>query len=181
MNVFLYTTISEELKESELVVDETNINSIVKKLESLYTRILPEKKCIPDSVEDVEISLSVITASEIKKVNAEYRDVDNPTDVLSFPLWENEEGVFVPPVDWDVLPLGDLLICLEEVQKNAIVNKKTFEEELVLIISHGLLHLIGRDHDTDEKKESMWAEQDKIVEEYIKDKTKFTEVCNEQL
>lgn len=181
MNVFLYTTISEELKESELKVDETNINSIVKKLEPLYTRILPEKNCIPALVEDVEISLSVITAAEIKKVNAEYRDVDNPTDVLSFPLWEDEKGLFVPPEDWDVLPLGDLLICLEEVQKNAIANKKTFEEELVLIVSHGLLHLIGRDHDTEERKASMWAEQDKIVEEYIKDKSKFTEVCNEQL
>ncbi|MEG1799913.1 MAG: rRNA maturation RNase YbeY, partial [Synergistaceae bacterium] len=74
----------------------------------------------------------------------------------------------VPPSDWETLPLGDIMVCPDVVAKNASENNRTEEEETVLVISHGLLHLIGRDHDTEEREATMWREQDALVEEYFK-------------
>ncbi|MEG1502230.1 MAG: rRNA maturation RNase YbeY [Synergistaceae bacterium] len=166
MNVHIIQ--ARELPKINVDVEKTK--AMLTKLEMLFAKILTEKQCIPSLVDVVEISLSAVSADEIRDINRTYRDIDAPTDILSFPLWENQYGDFTPPDDWKVLPLGDLIISISEINKNAEINYKTKEEELVLIISHGLLHLIGRDHDTEEKEASMWQEQNEIVNRYFAEK-----------
>ena len=73
------------------------------------------------------------------EINKEYRETEGPTDVLSFAMWENEEGAFEPPADWESLPLGDIVVCPEAVAKNAAENGKSVESETVLVICHGFL------------------------------------------
>ena len=163
MEVLIYSGGIEHLSLKCDFIDD----AFIKKLEKIYASALEADGSVPQAAKDVEISLTFMNEDEIAKINKDYRDVASPTDVLSFPMWESENGSFTPPDDWEVLPLGDIMVCLDSVSKNADENKKTLEEETVLVISHGLLHLLGRDHDTKEREESMWREQDSLVKEYF--------------
>lgn len=136
------------------------------RLEVLFLGKLKERNCIPETVQNVEISISVMEPERIRAINAQYREIDRPTDVLSFPMWE-VDSVFMPPENWANLPLGDILICPNEIEVNAKDNNKDFEKELVLVLSHGLLHLIGFDHDCEERQRDMWSNQDLMVNTFF--------------
>ena len=84
-----------------------------------------------------EIELIVTDALTIQDMNATYRDKNSPTDVLSFPL----EG--------DFMPLGSIVICIDFVYDKAKVFGHSDEEEFTLLFIHGLLHLLGFDHEVD--------------------------------
>ena len=119
-----------------------------------------------DVYDEISVSLSLVDEQHMKELNARYRDIDESTDVLSFPLWE-EEGDFRPPFDWAELPLGDVVISPSRVQENAKNQKVDYNNEIALVVVHGILHLIGFDHDTEERKSAMWGEQEKLVEKYF--------------
>lgn len=117
--------------------------------------------------EEAEISLIFLSPQDMKEQNALFREIDEPTDVLSFPLWE-EEGRFIPQPQLPVIPLGDILICTEQVLANAQKNGIPFCDELCLVLAHGFLHLLAYDHDTPEREAEMWKLQDDIKEELLK-------------
>ncbi|MDD4358489.1 MAG: rRNA maturation RNase YbeY [Candidatus Pacebacteria bacterium] len=102
-------------------IDEKRIKSII--LETL-------KKENRGTYRD--ISIAILSQDEIRKINRDYRKLDEPTDVLSF----EGEGNF----------LGEIIICLSEVQKNG----DNFEDELKRVLIHGTLHLLGYDHEKDQ-------------------------------
>jgi len=108
----------------------------------------------------VEISVSLLTPGEMEEQNSRHRGIDEPTDVLSFPLWE-EEGEFRPDRTLPVLPLGDILICPEYVRKT-VSTEEDFLREMALMLAHGFLHLLAWDHDTDERRTAMETAQEKI-------------------
>lgn len=118
MSVLIYT--------GEL--DSANIQSsgadkaFLSRLEEIYDKVLRDKGCVTDLTKDIEISLTFLDSQKMREINNEYRNVDEPTDVLSFPLWESEDGLFTPPDDWEVLPIGDIMVCPEIVKKNAAEN-----------------------------------------------------------
>ena len=117
-----------------------------------------------NETKSIEISLTFVEPDEIRELNREYRDTDEPTDVLSFPLWEGEDGRFiVPSSDWGEIALGDIVICPKVVAEFAKKLGKRPEDELMLIYVHGLLHLLGYDHATPEDEAVMWRKQ----EEYL--------------
>ena len=166
MNVLIYTGASEAVPaEYRGAADE----AFARRLEPVAKNYLTEARIIPDAAADVEISLTFRSAEEIAALNSEYRKTEGPTDVLSFPMWEAEDGSFLPPQDWEVLPLGDIVVCPEIVAKNAVENGKTFEQETALVIFHGVLHLTGHDHDTEAGKAEMWRLQDAMVTEFFDD------------
>ena len=108
----------------------------------------------------VELSVSLLRADVMRSVNREYRERDEPTDVLSFPLWE-EDGRFAPEgVMAELLPLGDVLICPEETER--LHGDLPREEAFCLMLAHGFLHLLAWDHDTEERESAMWERQDAI-------------------
>lgn len=106
---------------------------------------------------EIEISLKFVSPLEMKSLNVAYRGIDKPTDVLSFGLWEG--GAFPDPKEWQILPLGDIVLCPEFIQENSRQAKLNLLEELCLMISHGLLHLLGWDHDTEEEEVLMLEKQ----------------------
>lgn len=156
-----------------LGIPEIDEASYLKKLEELFAAQLASLGYIPEMAEDVELSLSVLSQSDMQNVNKEYRDIDSATDVLSFPLWE-ESGVFAPPADWGSLPLGDVLVCPEVVSRDAEEEKKTYIEELTLVICHGMLHLVGFDHDSVEREKEMWELQSHMVESFLEERHLMT-------
>ena len=137
--------------------------------EKLGQSKLEELKLVPEQTSEISFALTFADKEEMRAVNFRYREVDAPTDVLSFPLWENEEGLYIPPEDWQELPLGDVLVCSEVVISNAVENSKQPDEELALVIFHAMLHLTGFDHDTEERRKEMWALQDGLVEQLMKE------------
>lgn len=141
----------------------------VKKLEKILSDYMEENNTLPPAALECEISLTFADAEQMAAINWEYRDTDGPTDVLSFPMWENEDGKFEPAEDWETLTLGDIIVCPEIVAKNAADNGKTPESETILVICHGFLHLIGFDHAGDEDKESMWQIQDMLVKRFFEE------------
>ena len=101
--------------------------------------------------EGVELSLVFTDDEAIQKLNAEWRDKDKPTNVLSFPAFPVEPGDPLPPM------LGDIVLAYETVVREAELEQKPLENHITHLIIHGLLHLLGYDHETDDEAEEMEA------------------------
>ena len=101
-----------------------------------------------------EISLTFMPPDEIRALNRDYRDVDESTDVLSFPMIDET------PAGFPVLMLGDIVICPEEVTRLHPELSRT--EGISLMMAHSFLHLLGYDHDTDDRQAAMWRKQEEI-------------------
>lgn len=117
-----------------------------------------------------EISVTLMDDEGIRKVNKEYRNIDSPTDVLSFPLVEMHEGKIISNVgDYDLdegaIILGDILISLERVQKQANEYQHSFERELAFLVTHGVYHLLGYDHHDEESEKLMIGKQKEVLKE----------------
>jgi len=110
-----------------------------------------------------EISISIVDKAEIQEINKEYRDKNEPTDVLSFPLSN--------PDEWEdngiPIALGDIIICTEIAQEQADEYGHSFERELGFLAIHGLLHLAGYDHMNPEEEAEMRQAQRDILGELI--------------
>jgi probable rRNA maturation factor len=102
--------------------------------------------------------LSIVIGNDalLNRLNLKYRQVDAPTDVLSFPSGE------VDP-DTSNLYLGDIVISLPRAQEQASAEGHPLEDELQLLVVHGTLHLLGYDHTEMTDKKSMQAAQDNIL------------------
>lgn len=97
-------------------------------------------------------------------MNLTYRGEDRETDVLAFGM-ENDQGRFVAPSSVPI-HLGDLVISYPRAVAQAEEYGQSVEEELNRLVVHGLLHLLGYDDQTDEKRHRMWDRQETILEEF---------------
>ncbi|MCR4817763.1 MAG: rRNA maturation RNase YbeY [Fretibacterium sp.] len=137
---------------------------ITSALEPVLERELLE--LYPDAArcELAEVSVSLMTPEEIRRINREYRDCDEATDVLSFPMCEEEQTPsgekFSLDLSMPVLPLGDVVICPEETAR--LHPELPPDEAMCLMLAHSFLHLLGWDHDTEERQKAMWARQDAL-------------------
>lgn len=127
-----------------------------------------EGGALEGAVRRAEVSLSFVSDDEMRELNARYRGIDEPTDVLSFPLWE-EGGRFCPPDGWDDLPLGDVVIAPGFVRHEAEAGDRSFERDMVLMVMHGTLHLIGLDHADAEGEVLMTGAQERMREIYFEE------------
>lgn len=111
-----------------------------------------------------EVSLTFTDNEQIHKLNQQYRGVDRPTDVLSFPLMDYSGESDEPVADEPVVSLGDIVISLERAQEQANEYGHSFEREVAFLCVHSMLHLLGYDHETGEADErDMRARQSKIM------------------
>lgn len=112
-----------------------------------------------------EVDITIVDDEEIHVLNREYRNVDRPTDVLSFALDEGEE---LEPALIDAPEehlLGDIIISAETAQRQGEEFGHGLEREIVYLAVHGLLHLLGYDHMTDEDKAVMRAKEEEALRE----------------
>lgn len=107
-----------------------------------------------------EVSVTFTDNEGIHALNREYRNVDRPTDVLSFPLSDGEDY----DTDGDAVLLGDIVISLERAQTQAEEYGHSFEREVAFLTVHSMLHLLGYDHETSpEDERDMFARQGEIL------------------
>jgi probable rRNA maturation factor len=113
--------------------------------------------------QDREISLSLVDDKNIKEINREYLGRDKPTNVISFGMQEGEWQDIQPAV------LGDIVISVETAYRDSLVSNIVVADEILFLFIHGLLHLIGYDHeDGVEEHEVMMKAKEKEVFENIK-------------
>lgn len=113
--------------------------------------------------EDAEVSVTFVDNERIRELNAEFREIDRETDVLSFPIGD-EEGFEVDP-DNDAIILGDIVISLEKAREQAEEYSHSFKRELAFLITHSLFHLMGYDHvNGGEEERIMFAKQERVLE-----------------
>ena len=104
---------------------------------------------------DCEVSITFTDNESIRELNREYRDIDRPTDVLSFPM--DDEG--------DGSVLGDIVISLERAMEQAEEYGHSLEREISFLTVHSCLHLLGYDHETGEEDEKeMFGKQEAILQ-----------------
>jgi probable rRNA maturation factor len=112
----------------------------------------------------VELSLTLTDDAAVQRLNREFRGVDAPTDVLSFPLLSSEESPFVPPPD-GILHLGDVVLSYPRAVAQAAEYGHSVQRELGYLTVHGVLHLLGYDHESEADKERMRAREEAILSE----------------
>ncbi|MDN5060892.1 rRNA maturation RNase YbeY [Aliarcobacter butzleri] len=110
---------------------------------------------IANTLTTKDIELIVVKNDEIQELNKEYRNIDKPTDVLSFPM--NFEVIDMPL-------LGSVVISTDFVQEKAKEFKHSFNEEFTLLFIHGLLHLLGFDHEIDNGEHRLKEEE--LIEKF---------------
>lgn len=149
-----------EITYLDLAEDKSYDKIVEKVLQKCY-----EEEKLLDS--KLIITITFTTPEQIHKINKEYRQVDRPTDVLSFPMFEKDEldekiknGDF--PYE-DVL--GDVIISIEKVREQAEEYGHSFERELSYMLVHGFYHLMGYDHIEEEDKKIMRPKEEKILNE----------------
>jgi len=108
---------------------------------------------VADLMTDKEIELIITTNANIQKINAVHRNIDKATDVLSFPY-----------EDMPMVPLGSIVISMEFVEKVASELSHSKDDELSLLFIHGLLHLLGYDHEVDSGE--MREEEARLIREF---------------
>jgi probable rRNA maturation factor len=119
----------------------------------------------------VEIGMVVTGQDKIRELNRIYLEEDKPTDVLSFPMRDSDvdESGFVTPPD-SALRLGEVIISYPQAKQQAREHGHTVKKEVAVLIIHGLLHLLGYDHDTPGRKRVMHKREAfiiKIIEEKL--------------
>jgi probable rRNA maturation factor len=114
---------------------------------------------------DVDVYITLTNNEEIRKINKEYRNIDKPTDVLSFPMYEKEEIRTLKKAKEDDVEeiLGDIVISVSKVIAQAKEYGHSYERELAYLTTHGMLHLLGYDHMEEEEKEEMREHEEAVL------------------
>ena len=142
-----------------LIANNTKEDLDLEKISGQAEKTIKEVLRTEDFSENVEVSLSIVDEDEIHKLNKEYRNVDRKTDVLSFPMDEkayDDEGN-------PIILLGDIVICLDVAKDQALDFGHSFEREIMYLICHSTLHLLGYDHIEEDDKKVMRAKEKEIM------------------
>ncbi|MGE0489141.1 MAG: rRNA maturation RNase YbeY [Vulcanimicrobiota bacterium] len=110
--------------------------------------------------EEAELSLVMADDEIIRELNRDYRGIDKATDVLSF---AQDEGPAFPQSGLRLL--GDVIVSIDTVRRQAASNGVAFERELAWVVCHGVLHLLGYDHQNDEEHAQMVALENQALQE----------------
>lgn len=115
-----------------------------------------------------EVSILLVDNDKIREINREQREIDRPTDVLSFPMVTFSEGRMAAEegdydLDGNLLLLGDIVISLEMAKAQAEEYGHTFERELAFLTTHGIFHLLGYDHENEADEKRMMDKQEAVL------------------
>ncbi len=114
-----------------------------------------------ESEKPVYMSVALVGNEDIQRINRDFRDKDQPTDVISFAYHETEDYMIGP---YDTL--GDIIISLERVEEQCKEYNHSFRREFFYVLTHGMLHLLGYDHIDEEDKKEMRAREEEILAKF---------------
>lgn len=143
------------------VNNESEIQADLERISALGRSILAELHVHPET----EVSIILMDEEPMSALHVEWMDIDGPTDVMSFPMDELRPGRPGSPTDAGML--GDIVICPQVATAQAAVGGHSVEDEILLLTTHGMLHLLGFDHAEPEEKEVMFALQRQLLESFL--------------
>ena len=160
VNIFVENTYSEfELDEVKFHDDTKKMFNFAVSLEEIKDKYCLKGRKFKTLVFDIVLC----NDEEIHRINREYRNIDRPTDVITFAIFsdspEEEKFIFDGEIN-----LGEIIISLDTIKRQAEENKTTTEDELRLITAHGILHLLGFDHLTECDYNFVVKTQNKVKE-----------------
>ena len=147
-------------RQEEIKVDEA--------LEAFVVQVVEKVLAYEQCEEAFEVSISFVNNQEMRKLNKEYRNIDKETDVLSFPLvefieeelnTEDEDAEYIE----EEIALGDIVISMEKAVEQSEEYGHSFKRELAFLLVHGMLHLLGYDHDEEASEGEMFDKQEEIL------------------
>jgi len=147
-------------RQDEIKVDEA--------LEAFVVQVVEEVLAYEQCEEEFEVSISFVSNEEMRSLNKEYRNIDKETDVLSFPLVEfieeelnagDENAEYIE----EEIALGDIVISMEKAAEQSEEYGHSFKRELAFLLVHGMLHLLGYDHDEEASEGEMFDKQEEIL------------------
>ena len=147
-------------RQEEIKVDEA--------LEAFVVQVVEEVIAYEQCEEEFEVSISFVNNQEMRRLNKEYRNIDKETDVLSFPLvefieeelnTEDEDAEYIE----EEIALGDIDISMEKAVEQSEEYGHSFKRELAFLLVHGMLHLLGYDHDEEASEGEMFDKQEEIL------------------
>jgi probable rRNA maturation factor len=146
-------------EQAEYTISEDMMNQI---------QTVLNKAAEAHQITDGEVVISFVDDSTIQHLNQQYRNIDHPTDVLSFAMKDQgEEEMAITGTDPDELPqmLGDIVISVPRALAQAEEYDHSVDREICFLAVHGFLHLLGYDHETEEEEQKMFTLQESILEQ----------------
>lgn len=147
----------------EIVYNEIEEKEEYQKIiQKVLEKCFKEEKMIDSKM---MVTITLTNDENIKKINKQYRNIDNKTDVLSFPMFERDElenKIKNRLFEYEDV-LGDIVISIPKVEEQAKEYGHSFERELSYMIVHGFYHLMGYDHIKEEDKKEMRPKEEKIL------------------
>lgn len=144
----------------EFVIERTNDKVDLRKIiYDIVENVLTEQNIYADII---DVSIQSASVDEIRKINNEYRNIDRATDVLSFPIFTKDE---LQCLDNNIkeIELGDIILCLDVIEKQSIDYGTGIVREILYMITHGMCHLTGHDHEIEEEKRVMRELEEKVL------------------
>lgn len=136
---------------------KVNLDEYLEKYKDLFKKTLKTLNL----KENYITSVTFVSKTVIKKINKEYRNIDSFTDVISFAFLDDKKEIIKSsnlPID-----LGEIYICYTVAKENAKKYNNSINRELCFLFVHGLLHLLGYDHHTEDEEKIMFRLQDIIL------------------
>ena len=140
----IFKEVEEEIKELETV-------------EKVLEKALEKEK-----LENTYFNLIIVDNNYIHELNKKYRNIDRPTDVITFAL-EDENSIIIPNEE---RILGDIYISIDKAREQSKEYQHSLLRELCFLAVHGFYHLLGYDHQTKQDEEIMFQKQEEVLEEY---------------
>lgn len=131
---------------TEEKIDENDLVKVIEKVSELL------------GIESSIVSIVLVDNEYIHKINKEYRNVDRETDVISFAFMDDETNP-----ESGITDLGEIYISLEKAYSQSKEYGHSFKRELCFLLTHGLLHLLGYDHMTEEDEKEMFGLQEEVL------------------
>lgn len=129
-------------------IDEVKCIAITRKIVEYYLEQLLDISCLDGfDFESLTFDILFCDSKKTHQINRDYRDKDYPADIITFAIFADDETKFV--LDEDI-NLGEILLALDKVREEAKKHNVSDEYELYFLIAHGILHLLGFDHQTEE-------------------------------
>ena len=140
-------------------VFDNEVENFENNYEQEFTAIIEQALKTLGIEDDVEVSCVLVDDERIHEINREYRHIDRSTDVISFAMEDNDQFY----VEGMPRTLGDIFISVDHAKKQAEEYGHSLRREMCFLFTHGILHLLGYDHMTDEQEKEMFGLQDQIL------------------
>lgn len=142
------------------VLNETSYDLDIQRVVQLGKHLYTNLHIHPET----ELAIVFVDNDAMSQLHQEWMGLDGPTDVMSFPMDELRAGTHQEPARG---LLGDIVISPQVASEHAQQGGHSVADEIALLVTHGLLHLLGHDHHDDDEKSTMFGLQDELLEAFL--------------